>query len=318
MSWDSELGSNGIVVVPPPAQNTSMQVTQQSAAGTLPGGQIQGPLTERIVVGNAQSPDAAIYLDVTNIDKAQQGMWAGSASFADAPFSVNLAGDVIATSVTLSGNFTAGPVNGQHIFIGSFAYGSGSVEGIQVFNPSGVEVGLIYGSNNGITMSDANAPGANSALTLDSSTGLAFLTGYNGLDISSQLGAITLSIGAGLPNTVTTISATGVNVNAGISVVPQIFSGTGTILNDRGAFIAFTGTSGGVLTLPSAQANGLGNSIIYFFADIGNNASTNSWDIAALGGEQINFAPTLTINVSGIGLTAISDGVASWYVVGLS
>ena len=196
MSWIDSLNSYGLSGTPPPAQTTTMQVTNQQASGVLPANQVVGPIVTRLQVGDATNPDACIYIDY-------QGIYAGSAVFADAPASISILGDAKFTTASIQTGTT-----GQRVFIGEFMYANGTVEGIQIWNTSGDFVGVIYGSTSGITIADNNTPGANEFLTLDQTDGNTYLGGYNNTDVSAQLGNLTLSAGAGSPQPYITISTT--------------------------------------------------------------------------------------------------------------
>lgn len=164
-----------------------------------------------------------------------QGFFAGSEKAETAPFWVNLQGDAVLNSAAVTGSLTAGPLTGQHVFVGSFPYAAGTVTGIDVYKSDGTRVGVLYGSSSGITLADQNTPGANGSLTLDGSANEAYLTGYNLLDLSSQLGPVRLSIGAGSPVPVAEATPTGFSSDSFSNLTP---GSPVSVSDDTGEFVS--------------------------------------------------------------------------------
>lgn len=337
--YTDTLNEFGLTAMPPPAQITSVAFSNTFAPSSISGSTLVGALTNRLVVGNAANPDSAVYIDVSNSDKTMQGIWAGSAVYATADFSVNILGQLIANLAIIRGLIETAS-SGQRIAMDP-AFGTPiPVPALTFYDNTGTLVGLIYAIPGKMVIGPNLAP-ESAQITIND-----FAVNIKGQDSIS--GGVNLGVGDGsLPfgnNAAVNLSPalvfistndnsgnssevdftptntsfpTPVFLNGGGNVQAQAFTTTGAI-DPTKTFIFFGGTLGGTLTLPLAAANGPGNCISLYFKDGGNNSSVNNIILAAQAGDTVEFGADLTVNVDGIGFILISDGQNEWYVVGLS
>jgi hypothetical protein len=81
-----------------------------------------------------------------------QGVYAGDLVFASAPFSVDLNGNLVATSATISGSVSSGTPGGKRIVLDP----SGGT--LKIYDSSGNVVGEIYANTNNMFISTSENP----------------------------------------------------------------------------------------------------------------------------------------------------------------
>lgn len=344
MSWDTHLNIYGLSGNPPVGQDTPLNIATSYSGGAVSATAVAGTVTQRLVVGTAADANNAVYID-------SQGIYAGNSVFAQAPFNVNMQGVLNATKANITGSITSGKDPGRHIFIdgttgvikifdqantlvgvifgdtGQFLLSSDIVPtagGINI-DPFNTTINSPDTGDIVLVARDTGGGLTNTTVTTTADTtfdhpisvtgGITASTG----DIISTLGDITSSAGTvtGVDVTATT-TVEGANVSAtgSYQATAQIVSGSPTISPSDGSIIAYTGTTGGTVTLPDAGAFGV--PYIMYFKDEGNNSGTNPILLSAQAGQTIEFSSTFNVNVSGSGLTMYADGATAWYIVGLA
>lgn len=324
--WDETLNKRGQHYAPitRPASTVALDALVEDSA--LLGGTLtntgSSSLVNTVSAGSGNNYVAMAYSG----DPTTSGIWAGNAFFAQSPFRVDLKGNLVANSAVITGTISTG-TTGRRITL------SGPTGSIIFYDQTNTITAYMYADSDKLILSEF-ANGTGGSLVIDSgllatnisapTNGAVFLSATDGVDTTTFAVEPTFSIFSG--NTPVLFSQDiSVGRNATItnqllsnnfSTTRQVFTTTGTVSATAGAIIAFTGTLGGTLTLPAA--NFFGTPFSMQFKDEGNNTSVHNVILAAAGADTIEFSPTFTVNVSGVGITFYSDGVSAWYVTGVS
>jgi len=130
-AWDSYLPPNGTKTAIPTLPSPALAVDGSIEANGFNANFLTGTITTPINLGGKQTAGIGIVLDGTNrkivtyngvtpaVTVSQEGIFAGATTFAAAPFSVDLDGNVIANQATIAGTITANAGA-----IGGFSVGS--------------------------------------------------------------------------------------------------------------------------------------------------------------------------------------------------
>ena len=212
--WSATLNENGTVIDPVIMPSSTAQLDGQIEEQALLGQSLVNPgqatsLSNTFTVGIGNNIAEMIYSgDVTT-----SGFYAGSSSFANAPFSVNLLG----ATTLLSANI--GSPTGAGLFLGNFDDPiSGLPEtGIQFRNTSGDNVGVLLANSSDIILGVSTDELVGSFIDIEqSTTGGITVGGYAGVSlITTGGGNITLGVGNGSPTTVVTVDYTTTGVQLG-------------------------------------------------------------------------------------------------------
>lgn len=226
---NSPLNQYGLIQSPPVSPETPIGIGNSYAPGAVNATFTGGVVTGRLSVLSNGNADRGIYLDGTNSLATSQGIYAGNAVFSSAPFSVDLAGNLKATSATISGSITA--TTGT---IGGFSITSNTITATNLTFTSG-------GSNvaNVLVGTGSTAAGLNSAA---SGTDIAIWAGSNYAGITGAPFRVTAG-GA--------VSASNMTITGGSLTIGANFSVTSS-----GVLTASSATISGSITATSGQIGG--------------------------------------------------------------
>lgn len=256
-TWDQYLPQSGSKLASPSLPDPGLALDGSIEANALGANTLNGIINSILNIGGALSGGIGIALDGTNrriivynattpaVTIDQNGIYAGATTFAAAPFSVSLAGALVASSATISGSITAtsGSIGGWTITATSLKSGSGA-------NTVGLDSG---GTNPAIYAGSATPASAPFRVTQAGA-----MTATNG----TFSGTITASTISG--NTITggTISGSTISGNTitGGTISGSTISGNtitgGTISGSTVSGITITGstiTGGTIQTAASGQ-----------------------------------------------------------------
>lgn len=209
-----------------------------------------------------------------------------------------------------SDNITVGNVAGQHAFIGKVVSGPNTYEVFEFFDQTGTSVGYFY------AYSYSGNPTLAFSDNLDATLGSSFSIANGQAEIVGKNGVVITSEGTGSDAPAYIGGSQGMLTEL-ISNLSQAFAGSGSIVISNGSVILFTGTSGGTLTLPAANAIA-GYPYSLKIIDSGGNSSVHAITVQRSGSDMINngsgsLVTSFNINLNYAWVEVQSDGANTWH-----